>query len=175
MATRQNWAWDYQEDICEEYLDGTSATQLGVEYETSSGIILRILRANNIRIRTLKESHVPACKRLSIWDWDADEVLDLWDAGNITTKELGEIFDCHQDSIRRMLNENGRDTSRRTNNNSYGHEEAICNQYLAGATIKFLYQKYSCSPPTIRKVLTDNGIEIRKKGTYKRKPKPKRK
>lgn len=106
-------------------------------------------------------------KILSIWDWDRDEVIELWEDG-YNSFELAEEFDCSQGSILRMLKENGVDTSRRWKDYTLGKEDVICSEYQDGETLKNLGKKYRCDLKKIRALLVDNGVKIRKSGSGRR-------
>ena len=92
--------YDQSEEICHLYEEGMSIKNLYEKYSCSSDVIKRILRINDVKIRT-KDHKSNTKKRLDVWD-RAQEVCDRYINGE-NIRELSIAFDCSNGPIDHIL------------------------------------------------------------------------
>ena len=96
--------YDQSEAICNLYEEGISIKNICEKYSCSSDVIKRILRINDIKIRT-KDHKSNTKKRIDVWS-RAQEICDRYiDGENIY--ELSIAFDCSDGPIKAILKAGG--------------------------------------------------------------------
>ena len=146
------------ETICKKYQDGMNTVSLGEEYGCSSITIMKRLRDNNVRIRSLSEVH----KGLNIGNDNItyinlpiDEICRKY-LGGISTADLAAEYGCSTPTIIKRLRDNDikiRSLSEiRTglkmgkNNPRYVDLpiDEICEKYQNGISMNKLAKEYEC-------------------------------
>lgn len=85
------------EELALLYKQGLSCSQIGAKYNVSAQTVGRRLRTLDITIRRCGEWKVPV-RRAEI-----DEEVLREKAGTLSTAELGQIFGCSEEAIRRRM------------------------------------------------------------------------
>lgn len=146
--------YDSSKEIISHYVDeGLTASEISKKFNTSPTMILKILRANDIKPEEYKNY------RHEIWD-NAEEVCRLYEEKQSLLK-VAETYNVSISTIRNILNENNISIkeSKRTDIN----EEDVCRDYLKGLSSLQLAEKYSCAKGTILNILKRNNI-VRRTG-----------
>lgn len=163
------------EEICEKYQDGISPNRLAELYGCSRPTILRKLRDNGIKIRSMSEAsvglHVGKNNPRYI-DLPIEKICNQYLNG-ISTVEIANEYGCSHSTITKKLHDSG--IKVRSNSESHiglqtGKDNCnyidlptkeICDKYLSGMNTVEIANEYGCNPQVITKRLTDNNIEIR--------------
>ena len=146
-------------EICDKYLDGMSTPKLAKEYNCSITPIFKILRNNNIKIRSISEANtiwITEKNNLNLIYLPVKKICDEYKNG-MSIPDLARQYDCDVKTIKKRLCENGI----RLKTFPKIPTEKICNEYKNGMSTPDLAEKYNCSVNAIRKRLNDNMIEFR--------------
>lgn len=92
------------------------------------------------------------------------ELAAAYDAGS-TVQELAARFDCSTTTVREVLAEAGvRLRARGPRSPLAGREAEVVAAYEAGATVRDLVDRFGANQRTVRKVLADGGVVMRRPG-----------
>ncbi|MCU1487492.1 MAG: hypothetical protein JWN67_4238 [Actinomycetia bacterium] len=92
------------------------------------------------------------------------ELVDAYVAG-ATVEELAERHDCSVTTIRSVLGEAGASLRARGPRSPLeGRAAELSTDYEAGATVRDLAERYGANQRTIRKVLAERGVAMRRPG-----------
>jgi len=138
------------DEICEKYQSGISTVKLAKEYGCAINTINKILRNNNIIIRTKNRLNLPIEKICQKYQYGMNII------------ELADEYGCSTGSINKILHDNK--VVIRSHNETRIIDlpiKEICQKYLNGMSTSKLAITYKCSINTINKRLRDNDIVIR--------------
>ena len=91
-------------------------------------------------------------------------LADAYAAG-ATVEELAERHGCSVTTIREVLQRHGVTLRARGPRNPLaGQQDEVARNYVAGATVRELVERYGANQRTIRKALADAGVEMRPPG-----------
>ncbi|HYD09018.1 MAG TPA: hypothetical protein VEA78_02855 [Acidimicrobiales bacterium] len=93
-----------------------------------------------------------------------DDVVRAYEAG-ATVVELAERFECSRTTIADVLGERGVALRARGPRSPLaGREDEVVVAYEGGATVRELVDRFGANQRTIRKVLADAGVTMRRTG-----------
>ena len=93
-----------------------------------------------------------------------DEVVRAYEAG-ATITELGVRFECSRSTIADVLHARDVDLRARGPRSPLeGREAEVVAAYEAGASVRELVERFGANQRTVRKVLTDAGVVMRRTG-----------
>lgn len=94
------------------------------------------------------------------------KIYKLYFDDGMNAKEVGRIIGLHETSVLRWIKESGRQTFHSGLREPLTRDkdliQKVCKEYLEGTPAMRLAKKYSCSTPSILKILQKNGIQNRK-------------
>lgn len=97
------WSDEEVQDVCTRYINSESLRDIGKTYNVTTKVIARILKLNNIHIRTKSESKsFPRPNRRSYDLQTEQEIVKLYQAG-INIRQLSRRFNLERQSIRTLL------------------------------------------------------------------------
>ncbi len=143
--------------ICARYQAGESTIELGKIYSVNSQTISRILRRNNVKVRSTREAN--GC----LSDEQEAAICARYQAGE-NTRELGKAYAVHSSTISYILKRNNFEA--RSNKEAHGgltdeQEAIVCARYQAGVTTYELGKNYSVAGNTISSILRRNNVKAR--------------
>ena len=93
-----------------------------------------------------------------------DEVVRAYEGG-ATVTELASRYDCSTTTVREVLQANGAQLRARGPRSPLeGREAEVAAAYEAGATVRELVERFDANQRTVRKVLADAGVVMRRTG-----------
>lgn len=136
-------------------LNKLTASNIGKKYNTSSTMILKILRKNGVDVNKYKNS------RSSIWKKE-DEICRSY----IESKSLQKVakeYNVSATTIRQILIEN--DVKIQDGKRKDINEDEVCDLYNKGLSSRKIAKKYNCSKSTILNIIRRNNIQPHKNTT----------
>jgi predicted transcriptional regulator len=93
-----------------------------------------------------------------------DEVVRAYEAG-ATVTELASTYGCSTTTVREVLQERGVELRNRGPRSPLdGRHAEVAAAYEAGATVRELVERFGANQRTVRKVLADAGVVMRRTG-----------
>ena len=163
---KKRWdVWENEDIICKSYSeDYMSLNQIGEQYGVSDGVIRRILKSNNIDIR----SNLGNCRRYDLWKQES-QICSEYKKGH-SLNQISHDYNCSPVTIKRILEKNnitivnGSEQMKWKHGsiNAWRNERVICNYYSKGSmSLNQIAEKFNTSRSTIQKILVKNNISIR--------------
>lgn len=146
-----------QKNILELYKKGLTTEQIAKKYKVRRRTISTVLKENNVKTRTTSK----------LTSEDKENILTLYKKG-ATIKQISLEMQTAYSHISKILTESGLHSPVRRKSTSSKiplfTQSKICDLYKEGLSIEKLSENYSLSPPTIRKILKLNNIQVRHQG-----------
>lgn len=144
---------DDEINICKEYSDGLSSIKLGIKYNRNPSSIIRLLRRNNIKIRSnghnnvSKDNILPICRK--------------YETG-VSIQELADEYGISAMTIHKYL-KNTKTRKRGDHKRIFtpNDHKKICESYENGTSTTEISNEYKCTPSSIIKILKKHGIKRR--------------
>jgi transposase len=126
-------------------------SELSVLFDCTVDRVNKILHDNNVSL--IKQ----AANKITFSTEDIDKIKSLHKT--MSNKEIGSLFNCSPDTIRRLLNKEGVNTSK-----NYQTEQSVIDNIVIDYSInklstRTLSEKYNFSQTYISKVLKENNVE----------------
>ena len=144
-------------EVCRRYLAGESAIQLENAFGVSKATILRILRRNSVKTRSLSESN----GGLSA---EVEAIVCSRYLGGENTVQLENAFGVDNTTICRILKRNSvktRSLSEAQGGLSAEVEAIVCSRYLEGENTHQLGNVFGVTNKTIGNILKRNSVKTR--------------
>lgn len=146
-----------QKKIIELYEKGLTTEQIAKKYKVRRRTISTVLKENNIQTRTSSK----------LTSEDREHILNLYKKGATITQISLEMQTSYS-YISKILTESGLHSPIRRKKMSSKippfTQSKICDSYKQGISIEKLGKMYSLSPPTIRKILGLNHVQVKPQG-----------
>lgn len=103
MKRKELWKLldDNKELIIDRYLSGESSFQIANDFKIGYNNVLRLLKKNNVPIRSVRNAQTLTKQK----DLVKEDIQNLYDEGK-TCKQIGDIFNCSDNTIRKFMERN---------------------------------------------------------------------
>lgn len=152
----------FTKDIIQRYIDNKNISQKEIanKFNVSEGVINRILKNNNIPIRTFSETKIG----MNIDEYK-DKIIDLYLNKNINLKEISDFYNVDTNIICKRLDKwnihkrTSSETKIGFNINKYKDE--IIEMYNNYTPIEEIARKFNVTYPCIKNILVKYNIPIK--------------
>ena len=146
---------DEEINICKEYSDGLSSVKIGIKYNRNPSTIIRLLRRNDIKIRSL-EHKIISKKNIK-------SICRKYESGT-SIQKLADKYGTSAMTIYNYLKKADINTRKRGEYKkiiSFNDHKQICESYRNGTNTNEISKKYNCNPKSIINILEKNDIDRR--------------
>lgn len=153
-----------------------SSIAIAKELKISKKKVLRVLKKNKIKIRTMKEAKNLAPKKFS--NQQIEKMIYYYTVDNLSAHEIGKIFKIEGSTVRYYLRKNNiivRNLKEARNNYTITNNLTILNKsnisdiekmyYKENLSVKDIANKFNIHEVTLYKFMRNNGIPTKKKKT----------
>jgi transposase len=151
---------DEEKNIVQAYKDGESSTSLAKKYSVSVGLILGLLKGNDVKIRPVK----------LIKEKEYDNIIDLYVNQKLSTYKIAEKYGVHANTIYAILKKLDVKLRPKWYKKIMPNEyHKILRRFKDGEAVEDIAKDYDVTPNSIKSILEKIEEEAKKIKTAKKK------